>query len=224
MIGAVWIRWIYFQSSAARRSVGVSPFFGSWSRTQCGPAPHSPPHPRLFSLLVKTGFVAMVTTECAILGMAVEKRHKLLSFSGMVGEERHKALLVLLFNVYFTGGELSALPVTPSEGPSQGVWMLAEAYRAAARSLRRYSWSLNAIGVFWQCTPQTMTQPIMIMHSALAFHRGTGGAAWRMQMQAVVGQRSGDPAHQSQAAGVGNTRRRAFKGAGGLGRERAARR
>jgi creatinine amidohydrolase/Fe(II)-dependent formamide hydrolase-like protein len=39
--------------------------------------------------------------------------------------------------------------------------MLAEAYRAAARSLRRYSWSLNAIGVFWQCTPQTMTQPIM---------------------------------------------------------------
>eukprot|EP01043_Picozoa_sp_COSAG02_P025710 COSAG02_NODE_1454_length_12536_cov_347.064163_4_plen_143_part_00 len=39
VIGAVWIRWIYFQSSAARRSVGVSPslsrfcsFFGSWSR------------------------------------------------------------------------------------------------------------------------------------------------------------------------------------------------
>ncbi len=120
-----------------------------------------PLHPRLFSLLVKTGFVAMVTTECAILGMAAEKRHKLLSFLGMVGEERHKALLVLLFNVYFTGSELTALPVTPSEGPSQGVWMLAEAYRAAARSLRRYSWSLNAIGVFWQCTPQTMTQPIM---------------------------------------------------------------
>ena len=33
-----------------------------------------PLHPRLFSLLVKTGFVAMVTAECAILGMAVEKR------------------------------------------------------------------------------------------------------------------------------------------------------
>ena len=136
VIGAVWIRWIYFQSSAARRSVGVSPslsrfcsFFGSWSRTQCGPAPHFPPHPRLFSLLVKTGFVAMVMTECAILGMAVERRHKLLSFLGMVGEERHKALLVLVFNVYFTGSELSALPVTPSEGPSQGVWMSAEAYR-----------------------------------------------------------------------------------------------
>ena len=39
VIGAVWIRWIYSQSSAARRSVGVSPslsrfcsFFGSWSR------------------------------------------------------------------------------------------------------------------------------------------------------------------------------------------------
>eukprot|EP01043_Picozoa_sp_COSAG02_P005634 COSAG02_NODE_154_length_33067_cov_38.282092_3_plen_180_part_00 len=39
LIGAVWIRWICFQSSAARRSVGVSPslsrfcsFFGSWSR------------------------------------------------------------------------------------------------------------------------------------------------------------------------------------------------
>ena len=39
VIGAVRIRWIYFQSSAARRSVGVSPplsrfcsFFGSWSR------------------------------------------------------------------------------------------------------------------------------------------------------------------------------------------------
>jgi hypothetical protein len=78
----------------------------------------------------------------------------------MVGEERHKALLVLVFNVYFTGSELSALPVTPSEGPSQGVWMSAEAYRVVARSLRRYSWSLNAFGVFWQCTPQTMTQPI----------------------------------------------------------------
>ena len=77
-----------------------------------------------------------------------------------VGEERHKALLVLLFNVYFTGSELSALPVTPSEGPSQGVWMSAEAYRVVARSLRRYSWSSNAFGVFWQCTPQTMTQPI----------------------------------------------------------------
>ena len=73
--------------------------------------------------------------------MAVEKRHKLLSFSGMVGEERHKAVLVLLFNVYFTGSELSALPVTPPEGPSQGVWMSAEAYRVVARSLRRYSWS-----------------------------------------------------------------------------------
>jgi hypothetical protein len=34
------------------------------------------------------------------------------------------------------------------------------------------------------------------MHSALAFLHSTGGAAWRMQMQAVVGQRSGDPAHQ----------------------------
>ena len=99
-------------------------------------------------------------TECAILGMAVERRHKLLSFLGMAGEERHKALLVLVFNVYFTGSELSALPVTPSEGPSQGVWMWAEAYRVVARSLRRYSWSLNAFGVFWQCTPQTITQPI----------------------------------------------------------------
>eukprot|EP01043_Picozoa_sp_COSAG02_P020823 COSAG02_NODE_1036_length_15051_cov_25.548154_18_plen_154_part_00 len=28
--------------------------------------------------------------------------------------KRHKALLVLLLNVYFTGSELSALPVTPS--------------------------------------------------------------------------------------------------------------
>jgi hypothetical protein len=101
----------------------------------------------------------MVMTECAILGMAVERRHKLLSFLGMVGEERHKALLVLLFNVYFTGSELSALPVTPSEGPSQGVWMSAEAYRVVARSLRRYSWSLNAFGVFWQCTPQTLPSP-----------------------------------------------------------------
>ena len=172
VIGAVWIRWIYFQSSAARRSVGVSPslsrfcsFFGSWSRTQCGPAPHFPPHPRLFSLLVKTGFVAMVMTECAILGMAVERRHKLLSLLGMAGEERHKALLVLVFNVYFTGSKLSALPVTPSEGPSQGVWMSAEAYRVVAWSLRRYSWSLNAFGVFWQCTPQTITQPITWPHT-----------------------------------------------------------
>jgi hypothetical protein len=39
VIGAVWIRWIYFQSSVARRGVGVSPSFsrfcspfGSWSR------------------------------------------------------------------------------------------------------------------------------------------------------------------------------------------------
>jgi hypothetical protein len=63
--------------------------------------------------------------------------------------------------VYFTGSELSALPVTPSEGPSQGVWMSAEAYRVVARSLRRYSLSfLYTFGVFWQCTPQTMTQPI----------------------------------------------------------------
>ena len=83
----------------------------------------------------------MVMTECAILGMAVERRHKLLSFLGMAGEERHKALLVLVFNVYFTGSKLTALPVTPSEGPSQGVWMSAEAYRVVARSLRRYSWS-----------------------------------------------------------------------------------
>ena len=45
--------------------------------------------------------VAMVTTECAILGMAVERRHKLLSFLGMAGEERHKALLVLVFNTPF---------------------------------------------------------------------------------------------------------------------------
>eukprot|EP01043_Picozoa_sp_COSAG02_P033322 COSAG02_NODE_2268_length_9281_cov_8.820518_4_plen_69_part_00 len=35
--------------------------------------------------------------------------------------------------------------------------MSAEAYRVVARSLRRYSWSLNAFGVFWQCTPQTIT-------------------------------------------------------------------
>ena len=139
------------------------------SRTQCGPAPHFPPHPRLFSLLVKTGFVAMVMTECAILGMAVEKRHKLLSFLGMVGEERHKALLVLLFfNVYFTGSELSALPVTPSEGPPQGVWMSAEAYGVVAWNLRRYSWSLNTFGVFWQCTPQTTTQPIIHTTSNLS--------------------------------------------------------
>ncbi len=69
--------------------------------------------------------------------MAVGRRHKLLSFLGMVGEERHKALLVLLFNVYFTGSVLSALPVTPSEGPTQGVLMSAEAYRVVARGLRR---------------------------------------------------------------------------------------
>ena len=88
--------------------------------------------------------------------VGAKKRHKFLSFLGMVGEERHKALLVLVFNVYFTGSKLTALPVTPSEGPSKGVWMSAEAYRVEAWSLRRYSWSLNAFGVFWQCTPQTM--------------------------------------------------------------------
>eukprot|EP01043_Picozoa_sp_COSAG02_P007000 COSAG02_NODE_205_length_29157_cov_13.424771_25_plen_133_part_00 len=77
------------------------------------------------------------------------------------GEERHKSLLFVLLNVYITRSELLALPVTPSEGPPQGVSMSVEAHRVEARSLRLYSWSFNTIGVFWQCTPQTITQPII---------------------------------------------------------------
>jgi hypothetical protein len=54
-------------------------------------------------------------------------------------------MAVLLLNVYITGTELLALPVTPSEGSPQGVSMSVEAHRVEARSLRLYSWSFNTI-------------------------------------------------------------------------------
>ena len=73
---------------------------------------HSPPRPRLFTLLAKTKF-----DECTF-GMAVEERHKSPSPLGMAGEERHKSLLVLVLYVCIIGSAFSALPVTPLLGLS----------------------------------------------------------------------------------------------------------
>ena len=118
VIGGVSVFTVDSQSSVARLRGGVSlsfsrlcSFFGSLSRTQRGPAPRSPPHPRLFSRLEKT----TKSEECAVLDMAAEGRHKFPSTLGTAVEERHKSLLVLVLYLCSIGSAL-APPMTPSEG------------------------------------------------------------------------------------------------------------
>ena len=157
MIGGVSVLSGDSQSSAARLggegSLSFSrfcSFFGSLSRTQCDPASHSPPRPRLFTLLAKTK-----SDECTF-GMAVEERHKSPSPLGMAGEERHKSLLLLVLYVCVIGSAISALPMTPLLGISREFLTLVEAYGAGFELLRLHSWSFNTSRVLWQCTPQTL--------------------------------------------------------------------
>ena len=111
------------QSSAARLGGEVSlsfsrfcSFFGSWSRTQRGPAPRFPPRPRQFCCLEKTAH-----EECTVV-MAAEGRHKFPSTLGMAGEERHKSLLVCILNVCSIGSALALLMVNAFGGGSG--WIL----------------------------------------------------------------------------------------------------
>ena len=157
MIGGVSVLSVDSQSSAARLGGEVSlsfsrfcSFFGSLSRTQCDPASHSPPRPRLFTLLAKTK-----SDECTF-GMAVEERHKSPSPLGMAGEERHKSLLSLVLYVCVIGSAILALPMTPLLGISREFLTLVEAYGAEFELLRLHSWSFNTSRVFWQYTPQTL--------------------------------------------------------------------
>ena len=157
VIGGVSVLSDDSQSSAARMGGEVSlsfsrfcSFFGSLSRTQCDPASHSPPRPRLFTLLAKTK-----SDECTF-GMAVEERHKSPSPLGMAGEERHKSLLSLVLYVCVIGSAILALPMTPLLGISREFLTLVEAYGAEFELLRLHSWSFNTSRVFWQCTPQTL--------------------------------------------------------------------
>ena len=143
VIGGVSVLSDDSQSSAARLggegSLSFSrfcSFFGSLSRTQCDPASHSPPRPRLFTLLAKTK-----SDECTF-GMAVE--------------ERHKSLLPLVLYVCVIGSAILALPMTPLLGISREFLTLVEAYGAEFELLRLHSWSFNTSRVFWQCTPQTL--------------------------------------------------------------------
>ena len=136
MIGGVSVLSVDSQSSAARLGGEVSlsfsrfcSFFGSLSRTQCDPASHSPPRPRLFTLLAKTKF-----DECTF-GMAVEERHKSPSPLGMAVEERHKSLLSLVLYVCIIGSAVLALPMTPLLGISREFLTLVEAYGLSSSSL-----------------------------------------------------------------------------------------
>ena len=138
-------------------------FFGSLSRTQRGPAPRSPPHPRLFSRLEKT-IKSEESEECAVLDMAAEGRHKSPSTLGTADEERHKSLLFLALNVCSMGGAL-APPMTPSEGVPRESSRLAEAHGVGFVLLGHTVGHSMHVRVFWQCTPQTLTQPIMTMHA-----------------------------------------------------------
>ena len=128
MIGGVSVLSVDSQSSAARLAGGVSlsfsrlcSFFGSGSRTQRGPAPRSPPHPRLFLSLEKTADEA-----CTVLDMAAEGRQKFPSTLGMAVEERQKSLLFLVLYVCSIGSAL-APPMTLSEGILCGTLRLVEA-------------------------------------------------------------------------------------------------
>ena len=163
VIGGVSVLTVDSQSSAARLGGGVSlsfsrlcSFFGSWSRTQRGPSPRSPPRPRLFSRLEKT----TKSEECAVLDMAAEGRHKFPSTLGTAVEERHKSLLFLALNVCSMGGAL-APPMTPSEGVPRESSRLAEAHGVGFVLLGRTVGLSMHVRVFWQCTPQTLTQPII---------------------------------------------------------------
>ena len=93
--------------------------------------------------------------------MAVEERHKSPSTLGMAGEERHKTLLALVLFVCIIGSAFSSLPMTLSEGFSQEISTLAEAHGVEFELLGLHSWSINTSRVFWQCTPQTLAQPII---------------------------------------------------------------
>ena len=128
------------------------------SRTQRGPAPRSPPHPRLFSRLEKT----IKSEECAVLDMAAEGRHKSPSTLVTADEERHKSLLFLALNVCSMGGAL-APPMTPSEGVPRESSRLAEAHGVGFVLLGHTVGLSMHVRVFWQCTPQTLTQPIIYM-------------------------------------------------------------
>jgi hypothetical protein len=157
------------QSSAARLSGHRSfsrfcSFIGSLSRYPCGPAPHLPPHPRLFSMMVKTGSeVCKVSAEvCEVsVVMAAEERHKSPSKLGRAGEERQKVPLGVALGVCSIGSESLTLPVTLVKVPWKGAFSLAEAERAELELLGLHSWSLNAFRVFRQITPQSPTQHII---------------------------------------------------------------
>ena len=157
------------QSSAARLSGHRSfsrfcSFIGSLSRSRCGRAPHLPPHPRLFSMMVKTGSeVCKVSAEvCEVsVVMAAEERHKSPSKLGRAGEERQKVPLGVALGVCSIGSESLTLPVTLVKVPWNGAFSLAEAERAELELLGLHSWSLNAFRVFRQITPQSPTQHII---------------------------------------------------------------
>eukprot|EP01046_Picozoa_sp_COSAG06_P041065 COSAG06_NODE_5049_length_3760_cov_3.135755_1_plen_252_part_00 len=163
VIGGVSVHSDDSQSSAARLDGGVSlsfsrlcSFFGSWSRTQRGPAPRSPPRPRLFSRLEKT----TKSEECTVSDMAAEGRHKFPSTLGTAVEERHKSLLVLVLYVCSIGSAL-APPMAPSEGVPRESSRLAEAHGVEFALLGHTVGHTMYFRVFWQCTPQTLTKPII---------------------------------------------------------------
>eukprot|EP01046_Picozoa_sp_COSAG06_P009830 COSAG06_NODE_521_length_14727_cov_19.202283_7_plen_204_part_00 len=138
-------------------------FIGSLSRSRCGRAPHLPPHPRLFSMMVKTGSeVCKVSAEvCEVsVVMAAEERHKSPSKLGRAGEERQKVPLGVALGVCSIGSESPTPPVTLVKVPWKGAFSLAEAERAELELLGLHSWSLNAFRVFRQITPQSPTQHI----------------------------------------------------------------
>jgi len=133
------------QSSAARLGGEVSlsfsrfcSFFGSWSRTQRGPAPRFPPRPRQFCYLEKTAH-----EECTVV-TAAEGRHKFPSTLGMAGEERHKSLLVCILNVCSIGSAL-ALPMTPSEEGPRGSSEVGRGSRGRVCAPGPHSWSFNTV-------------------------------------------------------------------------------
>ena len=133
------------QSSAARLGGEASlsfsrfcSFFGSWSRTQRGPAPRFPPRPRQFCCLEKTA-----PEECTVF-MAAEGRHKFPSTLGMAGEERHKSLLVCILNVCSIGSAL-ALLMTPSEEGPDGSSEVGRGSRGRVCAPESHSWSFNTV-------------------------------------------------------------------------------
>ena len=133
------------QSSAARLGGEVSlsfsrfcSFFGSWSRTQRGPAPRFPPRPRQFCCLEKTAH-----EECTVV-MAAEGRHKFPSTLGMAGEERHKSLLFCILNVCSIGSAL-ALLMTPSEEGPDGSSEVGRGSRGRVCAPESHSWSFNTV-------------------------------------------------------------------------------